>query len=532
MIVVVELVNGVSIRGWAVNFQNFAERLTVQTWINGRFYLETTANLFRADLLGNNVGDGAFGFEQPITSDMYFNDRGEAFSLEVRGFLEDGTPVETNFLSDALSAVKSRVAIPELAVTTPNIFGDGFFCDNIRAHNRVLDLSDDFYAAERCKKSIISVRMYGFGDFMWWDDPETATGPSAAKFLSHIGPQTKERLANGSAKLMFDMSNEGPTAMPCSYWLQLLHQELYERGINPSSCVMVNHNAMYDKDYAAWCQSAGQTDAMDVLHYDFYLAKFAHLTSDMPQEGLRLEPSIEETESYRAFVCLNFTPRQDRLSFLAWLFGAELSEHGFISFAGFANHKMDGSDFSVPEWFPEPAAVRDGIDQLKTLGRLTLDLPEENGRRTPEFDLGPQHCFHTSFFSIVTESDFSDGEVRRITEKCLKPLAMGHPIIVVGNPYSLQRLRELGFRTFAPFIDESYDTCEDRFERMTLVQAEVRRLATMPKAELVQLRVNLRRVIEHNYRHARGGLADLYRSVIEPGFLDALDGLSWESAAP
>ncbi len=527
MRVVVELVSGKSVRGWAFNGNNIKERLKVQTWVNGQLHGETFADIFRQDLLDNNFGDGYYGFEQSVNSDFYLDVPGVKVKVEIRGLLETGEVVATDILDTAFAAVKTRIALPELAHETPSLFGDGFFSDNVRSFNNVLDLDPDVYPVAESGKEIHVIRMFGFGDFQWWTGPDGKGPHSAARFVAHIGPQTKERLANGHLKLLFDMSNEGPLARPNAPWLAMLHQELHDRGISPSGCIMVNHNTLYKADYLAWCEESGETEPMDVLCYDYFLARLAYEADQRAPEPLAIETTLEPGGEYRAYVCLNFTPRQDRISILAWLFGAGLADKGFISFAGFVNLKLDGSAFELPDWFPEGDTATAGVELLRAVGRLTLDEPEAIGGYKREFDFGPEHCFRKSFFSIVTESEFSGGEVRRITEKSLKPLAMGHPLIVVGNAYSLRRLRELGFRTFSPFIDESYDECEDRTERMRRIQKEVRRLAEMSHAELLDWRLSLRRVIEHNYRHARGGLADHYRSVIEPGFLQALDELPW-----
>ena len=42
----------------------------------------------------------------------------------------------------------------------------------------------------------------------------------------------------------------------------------------------------------------------------------------------------------------------------------------------------------------------------------------------------------------------------------------GLPFIYVGARHSLQMLKELGFRTFDKFIDESYDDVKDNYDRL------------------------------------------------------------------
>jgi len=52
-----------------------------------------------------------------------------------------------------------------------------------------------------------------------------------------------------------------------------------------------------------------------------------------------------------------------------------------------------------------------------------------------------------------------------ITEKTYRPIAMGHPFIVLSNNKSLEMLHFLGFETFGTLWDESYDVIIDDSDR-------------------------------------------------------------------
>lgn len=73
---------------------------------------------------------------------------------------------------------------------------------------------------------------------------------------------------------------------------------------------------------------------------------------------------------------------------------------------------------------------------------------------------GPWH--QKSLVELVPEAtmDYFDP-----TEKTIKPLRAGMPFIVVGSHRFMRTLRRMGFRTFAPFIDESYDEEPDEKKR-------------------------------------------------------------------
>jgi len=77
--------------------------------------------------------------------------------------------------------------------------------------------------------------------------------------------------------------------------------------------------------------------------------------------------------------------------------------------------------------------------------------------------------FNQTAISIVLETIF---EKRiHLTEKILRPIACGHPFMLAAGPGSLAKLRSYGFRTFDPFIDESYDNISDDQERLAAIVA-------------------------------------------------------------
>jgi hypothetical protein len=66
---------------------------------------------------------------------------------------------------------------------------------------------------------------------------------------------------------------------------------------------------------------------------------------------------------------------------------------------------------------------------------------------------------------IVTETD---AEVFCVTEKIFKPIICRQPFVVVSCRHYLRRLRQMGFKTFNPLIDESYDKEKDLDTRVQM----------------------------------------------------------------
>ena len=84
--------------------------------------------------------------------------------------------------------------------------------------------------------------------------------------------------------------------------------------------------------------------------------------------------------------------------------------------------------------------------------------------------------------SIVSETNDNDYEVF-MTEKIWKPIMAQHVFVVHGNYLYLQKLREIGFKTFGSCFDESYDLEQDPDKRINKIVSLCRELKD-PSTEL------------------------------------------------
>jgi len=72
-----------------------------------------------------------------------------------------------------------------------------------------------------------------------------------------------------------------------------------------------------------------------------------------------------------------------------------------------------------------------------------------------------------------------------------------HPFIILGNRGSLKKLKEMGYKTFHPFINETYDDLPT-FDRFDAIIKEIKRIDSIPdKAKWYD---SIRDILEHNYQ--------------------------------
>jgi hypothetical protein len=103
-----------------------------------------------------------------------------------------------------------------------------------------------------------------------------------------------------------------------------------------------------------------------------------------------------------------------------------------------------------------------------------------------------------SFINIVTESMHHSTSIF-FSEKIYKPIYACQPFILFGNPYSLKKLKEMGFKTFDKWWDESYDDEVDltkRFEKIVMIMEEISTWDTIKCFEITQ---EMMPILEHNF---------------------------------
>jgi hypothetical protein len=157
---------------------------------------------------------------------------------------------------------------------------------------------------------------------------------------------------------------------------------------------------------------------------------------------------------------------------------------------------------SITARTPELLDLVNKSEGIKTIDPLYLDTNELNiNRAEPTWDMNTYYA--DSYFSVISETTyFKSDELRNsrfITEKTFKAIGMKHPFILVTIPGSLEVLKHLGYKTFAPFIDESYDLEEDDNKRMLLLVKEIERLCNLSEPELYEYLNEVNKICEYNY---------------------------------
>ena len=103
-----------------------------------------------------------------------------------------------------------------------------------------------------------------------------------------------------------------------------------------------------------------------------------------------------------------------------------------------------------------------------------------------------------TFVNIVTET-LTDKDIIFITEKTYKPIYVCQPFIIVGNAYTLKKMKELGYKTFDKWWDESYDEEIELEVRMNTITKILEEIASWDLKKCAAIRKEMKEILIHNY---------------------------------
>jgi hypothetical protein len=325
-----------------------------------------------------------------------------------------------------------------------------------------------------------------------------------------------ERRALATTNGMVTLDLVAETAFTRDEMLAGIHEGLAECGLAPRQLCIINGNMLSERLYGQYCDRQGiAADArarMIPFHGCLWLfVGHTQRASDDPELRANLDASrraLAGQRRGRTFTSFNGRLRPHRLHVVLFMLARGLIDKGYVSFLGYSNdaqmseahlRAMDGA-------MPYAADTSAHIAALMARLPLTLDVEGQGysartykGVTEMHWASPDPHFYLDSYFSVVVDTTMERGMLF-ITPMSYKPIMNCHPFVYFGNAGALAELKQMGFQTFAPLIDESYDAVEDPRERLRLALGELDRLGKLSPKRLHDMYCELWPRLEHNYR--------------------------------
>lgn len=357
--------------------------------------------------------------------------------------------------------------------------------------------------------------------------------PMQMRDKNHILPRSVlQNIKNTNIRFLYDLSYEAITFGLGNQedWLTM-HQHLEDAGVHSQNVYFICSNYNLEKHYFTWADKHNIRYRFKVFGNHYWLLRRAYeLIVDKEFQKIKdqlIDVAKNTVENHVRrpyyFMCLNLKTRLIRTALLLFLLQRDYFSKGIITYLG--RYSLSPSEVKISqqndlyftrdevdqffEQLPEGKLLLKYLDQLDGMTPLVYDVKANDNfdEKWPLRQLIPELGKHgkidqfESYFEIVTETYFLNEETLNITEKTIKPMLRFQMFIIVGSPHTLSTLRDLGFQTFAPYIDETYDTMTDPVQRFACIMKEIDRLCNLSIDELHNLYCSLWPRILHNYKH-------------------------------
>lgn len=316
--------------------------------------------------------------------------------------------------------------------------------------------------------------------------------------IDFIPEEIKDRIRNGTVTLLLNNSHEAyhdPIEFIYRYFIMDLNFPASSiRLLTESASILAEVDRVskvFDKPYI-------QVEWLRIFEYN--------VRNACNIKDYRKLNTLEIKQYDKKYLSLNRRWRQHRPILVGLLEVHDLLDKGHVSFCknvdgqnwdniyGYIQGSVQYCDTDIYNLF------QNNRDRIENIPDMFLDTQELYVNQV-QVDNNLDYFYENTYFSIVSETNYFKelGEGLFLSEKVFKPILRCHPFILMSRPHSLGKLKDLGYKTFSPYIDESYDEEVNDYERLRMIIKETERLCNLPESQLIEFLTAVKEIVEYNY---------------------------------
>ena len=347
-------------------------------------------------------------------------------------------------------------------------------------------------------------------------------------FLDFIDSELKDYIINHRGYILISYMQEGHVTQD-DY--KNLHNILLKHKIPPDKVLFVSSNINGKSQYDTFCkkmptltskrikifESNHMLESSNQIYNSILNGNYNKDLDDiLPYKQSFVQKDdfykLKDFKREKYFLTYNRIIREYRLALISMIYEYGLDSKGIISLGA---DKVD-RDFGgvwpdkINDFLKDDEIVNIALNKIKKLYPINADgdisanwVHDKNGEVWNGV-VGQWSNFSEQYkriyFNIVTESSYYEDCIY-MSEKIFKPISNLVPFIIVSNPFFLSKMREIGFKTFHPFINESYDEEVDNDKRFYMIVDEIKRLCSMKKNEIHNWYYSMEDILFYNQDH-------------------------------
>ena len=321
-------------------------------------------------------------------------------------------------------------------------------------------------------------------------------------FENYFTPKTLDYIVNNENFGLLFMDNREGAYNHETLMIENIKRFLDKFNITTQNKVIVstNNNKILDlRDYD------GRINYYNNKYYIYLSGQFiSELLQQNKQQGNdgyihSLNIDFDYSKKEKLFLMYNRnTSRMHRPLFVNELYKNNLLDSGLVSlFDNFEFENMISNSNQIDELDIDETKFKELSENYKNFYPRYIDNSDAELVANLHNYLSRKDEYEQTYFTIVGETN-AQKDYCFITEKTMKPIMNLHPFFIVGNPFSLKFLKEVGFRTFEDWWDESYDTEINFVKRVDMIIDEIKKLSNLSKDELNNMFQSMEEVLIYN----------------------------------
>jgi len=337
----------------------------------------------------------------------------------------------------------------------------------------------------------------GFNPDDWLNHPE-----ADLLAATNMSVHTFNGIRGRNGFLFLDLGNE---SILNDRIIDTIHEYLKLKDIPLRKIILQTGNANGEKYYKEYCFRKQISRGMNICCLEYFEWMVSRLIVEHQKLKRDVLPkNIDYTKIEKTFLCLNRVHRWHRINlFLLWNVNYLMKDTYYT-----LNNKTNfpaGSDYDDDIWRStlDPRIIdkfkltEEDIDKIHSTLPLKIDEFVEASEMAGLYSAVDPY-YQTSLISVVTETNFENNDIFN-TEKIFKPMVHRHPFILVGPYKTLEYLKDMGYKTFSDFWDESYDDIEDPFERLLKIVEICKDIQSWDDIKKKQFFYKSMIITNHNY---------------------------------
>lgn len=265
------------------------------------------------------------------------------------------------------------------------------------------------------------------------------------------------------------------------------YNAMVKQNLPKGSVLIIQGNKKVEEQYNKWIKNNNKEKLFEV-QYSCHFDKI-FFDSEIPSQPIVSESmAVAEYD----FNSLNRVYRAHRGAHCFYLAKNNLLDKGIVSC-----NEIKRYDHLAATW--NDVSQDEFIDTMKSHFPKFVDGNWENINAANQYNL---KIYSNSLLSFVTETKFHE-DVVFLTEKIFKPIALGHPVILLASAGTLRGLADLGFKIDWCGIDPSYNDIVDDKERFLATHKVLEEWIALPREKKINKILDSIETINYNFNLIR-----------------------------